>query len=129
MIKKSSIPDAGLGVFAKRPFKKDEVIGMYGGEPNATKASIYALQNHENIRFVPRSTQMYMGMHYLNSSWKNEDISSNVIVDDDLIFTATKDIDIDEELLWNYKYGPPWDDESSDKIGHYHQGCKEPEPE
>ena len=115
VIKKSTVPNAGLGVFAKRPFKKDEVIGMYGGKKGDTRDSIYALQNHED-RFVPIPTKLYMGMHFLNSSWKNEDKwPSNVEVENDLIARAIEDIAVGNELFWNYKYGPPRDDETSDE--------------
>lgn len=31
-VKKSTIPDAGKGLFATRKFKKNEIIGQYGGE-------------------------------------------------------------------------------------------------
>lgn len=106
-IKESKIPGAGLGVFALREFKKGEVIGMYSGSRVHTRESNnVALQNHSNQRFIPDSNQIYMGMHFINSSWKSKTLKENVQVNDDFLCEALKKIKVGDELLWDYEYGP-----------------------
>ncbi len=49
-VKRSSIPQAGLGLFASRPFAPNEFVSTYGGE-QVTEAQLR--QRYENTPYAP----------------------------------------------------------------------------
>lgn len=100
-IKESKIRRGGLGLFALRPFQKDEYIGLYCGGLGK-KETIHSLDDSNGTRMVPKSNHIYMGMQYLNSATKKK--NNNVEVYDEFLVQAVKDIKVGEELLWHYNY-------------------------
>lgn len=104
-IQKSTLDNAGFGLFANRDFKKDECIGVYLGLVTKRNTdSLYAFEwNHggEVYYVVPEGgigNPLYFGMHMTNHSVTQE----NMFVEDDMYLYAKRNITIGEELFIDY---------------------------
>jgi len=93
----------GFGLFARRPFRKDEFVVEYTGRkiPTAeadklTTKYLFEIDEHWTIDGSPRSNIA----RYMNHSC--EPNCETDIVDGRIIITALRDIEIGEELTFDY---------------------------
>jgi hypothetical protein len=96
---KSTITGAGFGVFAEKPFRKDEFITVYLGK------KVDYTYMHGNVVGLP-SVYEFKGIH--EEYWLGHRINhgsgrkANVRIKSNLIIIALRDIEIGEELLVDY---------------------------
>lgn len=117
-IAKSTLDEAGYGLFADRDFKSDETIGFYLGEIrslNSDTQSVYRIQIDDCIIDGPgRPTNgkfMYYGMHMANDpSIKGQPNVHNIAFHTKGEVCTLRDIRAGEELFVNY--GDAYMDES-----------------
>jgi len=68
-VKKSTIPDAGWGLFAEREFKVGQTITIYLGD-RASYDKIpnneYSIRNKQNVLIHSRKNMLYLGCHLAN---------------------------------------------------------------
>ena len=130
-IKFSRFPKAGLGAFAKEPIKKGTFLGNYVGSICYLENGLsYKDDDHYGFYTIIRGKPAIInGVGLLDSNWtrymncalersdenifvmKNTDKTSNIYINQDnkpvdldgaIVFFACKDIDVGEELLFDY---------------------------
>ena len=96
---KSTITGAGFGVFAEKPFRKNEFITVYLGK------KVDYTYMHGNVVGLPSGYE-FKGIH--EEYWLGHRINhgsgrkANVRIKSNLIIIALRDIEIGEELLVDY---------------------------
>ena len=116
VIKRSTLDNARLGLFAAKPYKKGEMLGYYCGKvlEKSRPPSAYAIQLRTRpFAFVdPSASDLWMGLHFANDpqyeKYKtNESVDPdakcyNVQVSTKLKATARRNIKKNEEIFWCY---------------------------
>ena len=70
-VRPSTIPGAGLGLFAERAFRENQIISVYLGDKMRRyyKApSTYALQLNYQHNIQPNNNRLYLGAHFANDA-------------------------------------------------------------
>ncbi len=117
----SNISDAGIGLFAEKSFKKDEIIGVYFGEyvedtKNGSESGYQFL--HMDVPLLDDGGQeRYFGCHFINDpEWKekstmknraskrNKKMKRNAYLGNDYKLIASKEIKKGEEIFISYNY-------------------------
>ena len=72
-VKQSTIPNAGLGLFASMFYNKDDVIAIYFGKKNkktkqkhSKENHIYSFQVKPGIILTPHKNDLFLGSHFVN---------------------------------------------------------------
>ena len=115
-IKRSSLQNASLGLFATRKYKNGSCLGYYCGKIVMGLAycrTKYAIMTNTNppICVQARPQDVWMGFHFANDpnygkygreEVDKDDPTYNIRIDRKLRVTALKDIEPDEELFLHY---------------------------
>ena len=115
-IKRSSLQNASLGLFAARKYKNGSCLGYYCGKIVTCLAychTKYAIMTNTNppICVQARPQDVWMGFHFANDTnygkygqeeVDKDDPTYNIRIDRKLRVTALKDIEPDEELFLHY---------------------------
>ena len=117
-VTESSLPNAGLGLFAGMDFDEGEVVGTYCGEEMEEEDSDCFNQfawRYGDQYVVPKDAESFLMMHYANDPCYrpngNEGLY-NISVDDEMVVRATKPIARDDELFVKYNMTPAERNES-----------------
>ena len=116
VIKRSTLDNARLGLFAAKPYKKGEMLGFYGGKvlDKSRPPSAYAvrLRTRPSVLVDPSAADLWMGLHFANDPnyakyhdnqpVDPDDKCYNVQVDGKLKATAKRNIKKNQELFWCY---------------------------
>ena len=132
-IKKSTLPDAGLGLFAAQDFARDDVLGVYAGKVKSEEAWQRLMVGKRDcygyhftrgkrdhvldptiLNSDPSDMLSYFGLHYANDpTWLlkkdsdeyNEAMKKvNMEINTDLVASTKKFIKKGEELFNHYKF-------------------------
>jgi hypothetical protein len=117
-IKTSTLENAGLGLFACRPFKRGEVISLYAGvsfDPKQPPKAEYHMQSKDKAIYldsqgsISKGYPPFLGAHMVNdSTWiPPREMSvplANCQFNDDFTLAATGDINTNQELLALYNF-------------------------
>ena len=126
-IKKSSLQNAGLGLFAARKYKNGSCLGYYCGKivtGLAYRRTKYAIMTNTNPPICVQGSpqDVWMGIHFANDpnygkygreEVDEDDPTYNIRIDGKLRVTALKDIEPDEELFLHYNLRDKHDDDES----------------
>lgn len=140
-IRKSTIPDAGKGLFAEQSFSKGACIGIYFGsianneaadESNYSLYSSKMLEKRDAIGGFESGAKVFMGVHYLNDpdhdrylvgqteETRERDSKylpkcpkhhSNVDVYEDFVLRPLTGVSVGTEMFMDYRRGPMYKNE------------------
>ena len=120
VIKKSGIPEAGLGVFAAQKFEEGDLVSMYCGvnqgqfKPEKLDYSDKAIQDGRGIIYNVSENDAFLGFHYANDPSASKPVAGvaaaavaappeyNVKVLPNLLVEALLDIEVGDELFMEY---------------------------
>jgi len=113
-VKKSTIPRAGMGIFANKNFKKDEFITGYGGTPLSSPSSLYILTDCHGISWDAEKEydSDYELGRYANDADHNTPFTNNAYFDTcpfagiPPVLRASRKIHKGEEIFCGY--GPQY---------------------
>jgi hypothetical protein len=115
--RKSTLPNAGFGVFAEMDFKKGDVLGLYCGKeilsPNRRNdKSHFTIVTRGGRTVEPSRSKSFMMLHLANdpncgvcdgdSDFDNEAPCYNIRIGNNMVVTAIKKIEKGEELFICY---------------------------
>ena len=117
----SNINDAGIGLFAEKTFRKEEIIGVYFGDyvadiENGSKSGYQFL--HMDVPILPDGAQeRYFGCHFVNdptfngvskkknpNSKRNKKMKINAYLGNDYKLIASKEIKKGDEIFISYNF-------------------------
>lgn len=114
-VRKSNVPNAGLGLFAERTFKKDEQIARYGGEIlttaqydkryNADAMGAYGVQLDDNRVIDARKTTAGVARYACDYHGSHKKPNAEYVADDEageVWIVATRAIKKGDEILTDY---------------------------
>jgi hypothetical protein len=122
-VRQSNLPNANLGLFAKKSFAAGDIMGVYYGriQPRAKMThSQYAVESEEHGIIMDaeggpdRKKPMYFGLQIANDPTicvKSSKMATrthakgethNFFIDDDFVAVASRNINVDDELYLNY---------------------------
>jgi len=119
VVQRSSIEDAGLGLFAARNFCKGEIIGFYMGKPDktsfdaSTEYSIKADFGIVHSSSIKYGNLITMGLQMANDPTFSKDASPqdedefNFVIHRNMMAEALRDIEVGEEMFLKYNREPP----------------------
>lgn len=103
MFRIARTPGRGLGLFARRPFKKDEFVAEYTGRKISTKEAdalttkyLFEIDDDWTIDGSPRSNIARYMNHSCDPNCESD------VVDGKILITALRDIEPGEELTFDY---------------------------
>jgi hypothetical protein len=113
VIKKSGVPNSGLGLFAAQQFDEGEVVSMYCGvnqgiyEPKKIEKSDKAIIVDNRVIYNVSDNAAFLGFHFANDPMQSKPPLTvtpeyNVKVLPGLLCEALADIQVGEELLMEY---------------------------
>jgi len=91
-----SSPQHGRGVFARQRIAAGEAILLFGG-PHRRRADLQPDEYHLQI-----SDDLYLGASGEADDYVNHSCEPNAGFRDGLLLVARRDIDVDEEITWDY---------------------------
>jgi len=109
-VKESTIPGAGMGIFANKDFKKGDFITGYGGTPMGHPQSLYILTDCHGILWDSEEhydAEFELG-RYANDADYNTNFSNNSYFDTcpfvgvPPVLRASRDIKAGEEIFCGY---------------------------
>ena len=138
IIKKSNIEKGGMGAFAAQHIPKGATVAVYGGTYHSSedfRSEYYIFSAVENYGIngycsLAKGNPILHGMHIANDyhlglvlgdspNWKEYKKMSksekyNMVVEDNFVFTALRDIEAGEELYYHYGWSEDDNDEEED---------------
>jgi hypothetical protein len=113
VIKKSGVPNSGLGLFAAQHFDEGEVVSLYCGvnqgiyEPKRLLKSDKAISDKNGVVYTVSDKVAFLGFHFANDPMQSKPLLTNppeynVKVLPGLLCEALADIEVGDEILMEY---------------------------